>query len=374
MRRANFFLYCSLAGRFGSTMKSNGDMPSSPFFHFDGSVVSSAEEAYWVWRDIVSVLFDVSLADAKAVDSFQARIDSYHLGPLLIGSVESVAQQFRRSPATIARSGVDHYVVQLYPRGGYAGEAEGRTVRVEPGDISILDLSRTLQTQAESFRNLTLVVPRSLLEPLLKNPDGLHGMVLPGRSALGYLLSNYLRTVHETAGSLSAEDGVGLTAATASLIAGCFGPSADAQEPVMAARRGALLLSVKRYIDGNLADPDLTIDHLAREFRLSRATLARMFEPLGGLAGYIRERRLLRCFAEITAPGHAHRSIGDLAYVWGFGNEAAFSRAFRRMFGMSPREARAEASLARRTAQQRLSGSLGEGEPTLAQWIRHLKG
>ncbi|MXQ10432.1 helix-turn-helix domain-containing protein [Microvirga makkahensis] len=349
-------------------------MPSSQFFRFDGSSVSSAEEAYWIWRDIVSVLFDVSLADAKAVDSFRVGVESYHLGPLLIGSAESAAQQFRRSPTTIARSGVDHYVVQLYQQGGYVGEAEGRTVRVEPGDISILDLSRTLQTQAESFRNLTLVVPRPLLEPLLKNPDGLHGMVLPGRSALGHLLSNYLRTVYETAGSLSAEDSAALTAATASLIAGCFGPSADAQEPVMAARRGALLLAVKRYIDGNLADPDLTVDHLAREFRLSRATLARLFETLGGVAGYIRERRLLRCLAEITAPDHAHRSIGELAYVWGFGNEAAFSRAFRRMFGISPREARAEASLARRAAQQRLSGLPDDGGPVLAQWIRNLKG
>ncbi|WP_134494743.1 helix-turn-helix domain-containing protein [Microvirga pakistanensis] len=349
-------------------------MPSSPSFQVDGSLFSSTEEAYWIWRDMVSVLFDVTLPDSSPVEDFRFMIDTYHLGPLLIGNVESVAQQFRRSPTTIARSGVDHYCVQLYSQGGYAGETEGRSVRVEPGDISILDLSRTLRTQAESFRNITLVVPRSLLEPLLKNPDGLHGMVLPGQSALGYLLASYMRTIYETAGTLSAEDGAGLTGATASLIAGCFGPSADAQEPVVAARHGALLLAIKRFIDGNLACPDLTVDRLAREFHLSRATLARMFEPLGGVAGYIRERRLLRCFAEITSPSHAHRSIGDLAYVWGFGNEAAFSRAFRRMFGMSPREARGESGLARRAAYQRLSGSDGSGEPVLPQWIRHLKG
>lgn len=198
-------------------------MPALPSFYFDGSSASSPEEAYWTWRNIVSTIFDVAVPDTQAVETFRVKLDTHHLGPLLIGSVESDAQQFRRSPTTIARSGVDHYLVQLYPQGGYVGEAEGQMVHVEPGDISILDLSRTLHTRAEAFRNLTLVVPRAVLEPLLKNPDGLHGLVLSGRSGLGYLLATYMQTVHETAPSLSAEDGASISEATASLIAGCFG-------------------------------------------------------------------------------------------------------------------------------------------------------
>jgi AraC-like DNA-binding protein len=95
-----------------------------------------------------------------------------------------------------------------------------------------------------------------------------------------------------------------------------------------------------------------------------------MFESLGGLAGYIRERRMFRCLAEITSPTHAHRSIADLAYSWGFGNEAAFSRAFRRMFGMSPREARSEGTLAQIAVQRSRSGADG---PIVAQWIRDLR-
>jgi AraC-like DNA-binding protein len=288
--------------------------------------------------------------------------------------VASDAQQFRRSPATIARSGVDHYLIQFYPQGGYVGEAEGQTVHVEPGDISILDLSRTLQTRAEAFRNLTLVVPRAVLEPLLKNPDGLHGLVLSGRSGLGYLLATYMQTVHETAASLSAEDGASISEATASLIAGCFGPAADAQEVTTIAKRGALILTIKRYIDAHLADPALTVDHIALKFHISRATLSRMFEPLGGVAGYIRERRMLRCFAEITSPANAHRSIADLAYSWGFGNEAAFSRAFRRMFDVSPREARSESGRAQSISRYRLSGLDGTDGPILEQWIRYLRG
>src|SRR3712207_59417 len=118
-------------------------MSGLPSFRFQGSSVSSPEEAYWIWRNIVSQMFDVSVGGTQAVANFQAEIDSHHLGPLLLGSVASNAQEFRRSSVTVARSGVDHYLVQYYPVGSYAGVAGGRTVRVEPGDISILDLSRT---------------------------------------------------------------------------------------------------------------------------------------------------------------------------------------------------------------------------------------
>nr|WP_246408425.1 helix-turn-helix domain-containing protein [Microvirga lupini] len=345
-------------------------MSGLPSFSFDGSTASSTEEAFWSWRSIASPLFDVALPDLRAIDTFEVEVDSYHLGPLVLGSVSANAQQFRRSPLTVARSGVDHYLVQLYLQGGYAGEVEGRPIQVRPGDVSILDLSQTLQTQADNFHNLNFIVPRAVLEPLLKHPDELHGIVHSGQTGLGHVLATYMQTIHKTVGSLTAEDGAAISEATASLIAGCFGPSADTQEIAAAARRGALLLTIKRYIDVSLADPGLTVDRITREFHVSRATLVRMFEPLGGLSGYIRERRMFRCFAEITSPSHAHRTISDIAYSWGFGNEAAFSRGFRRVFDMSPRDARSEGTLAQIAVQRGRSGSNG---PVVAQWIRDLR-
>jgi AraC-like DNA-binding protein len=346
-------------------------MSGLPSFSFSGSAASSAEEAFCSWRSITSPLFDVAPLDSGAACDFNVDVDSFHLGPLVLGSVTASAQQFRRSQLTIARSGVDHYLVQLYSRGGYAGEVEGRPIQVGPGDVSILDLSRTLQTQADSFKNLNFIVPRAVLEPLLKHPDGLHGIVLSGRTGLGHVLATYMQTIQKTAGSLSAEDGAAISEATASLIAGCFGPSAYTQEKAAAAKRGAFLLTIKRYIEASLADQSLSVDRITREFHVSRATLVRMFGPLGGLSGYIRERRMFRCFAELTSPAHTHRSISDIAYSWGFGNEAAFSRAFRRLFDMSPREARSEGNLAQIAVQRSRPGA---GGPIVAQWIRDLRG
>jgi putative transposase len=79
-------------------------MSGLPSFSFDGSAVSSAEEAFWTWRSIASPLFDVALPDPQAVGAFQVTVDSYHLGPLVLGSVTANSQQFRRSQRR--RSGI----------------------------------------------------------------------------------------------------------------------------------------------------------------------------------------------------------------------------------------------------------------------------
>lgn len=91
---------------------------------------------------------------------------------------------------------------------------------------------------------------------------------------------------------------------------------------------------ILRCIEDELCDPALGNDALQRRFFVSRPTLYRMFRPLGGVARYIRERRLLL----------AHRRLRDepdctitfLLYDLGFESERQFQRAFQGRFGMSP--------------------------------------
>jgi AraC-like DNA-binding protein len=69
---------------------------------------------------------------------------------------------------------------------------------------------------------------------------------------------------------------------------------------------------------------------------MSRATLYRVFEQLGGVRRYIQQRRLKGAYQRLTDPVHASERIGTIAAGFGFGNDSAFSRAFRETYGMSP--------------------------------------
>lgn len=98
--------------------------------------------------------------------------------------------------------------------------------------------------------------------------------------------------------------------------------------------------TVRTYIDANLGARDLKPATLARTFGLSRSSLYRLFEPVGGVAGYIRARRLERAHQEIKEPGLNNRRIAPAAYGSGFRSIAAFNRAYLQAYGETPRQSR----------------------------------
>ena len=62
------------------------------------------------------------------------------------------------------------------------------------------------------------------------------------------------------------------------------------------------------------------------------------------MSGWIRDRRLERCRADLRDPRLAGLSILEIATRWGFVSPAHFSRTFRAAYGVSPRDARAAAA------------------------------
>ena len=96
-----------------------------------------------------------------------------------------------------------------------------------------------------------------------------------------------------------------------------------------------------------------------------------MFHPLGGVHAHIKRRRLARAFHDIASPSPRAPKIAEIAYRWGFRDQAGFSRSFRDMFGASPSETRAEGR--ERYARQLASGSPQQGgDAALGGWIRDL--
>ena len=138
-----------------------------PLIHFTSQDLP-AEQNYAIWRQATDTLFDIALHDPGQAGRFQADLTSYSLGSVLLGHTRSVAQCFSRSTTTIARSGIDHIIVQLYMVGGYHGRAGSAEIEVQAGDICVLDCAETFDTQASDFENLTLVIPRVLLEAKLQ--------------------------------------------------------------------------------------------------------------------------------------------------------------------------------------------------------------
>lgn len=103
------------------------------------------------------------------------------------------------------------------------------------------------------------------------------------------------------------------------------------------------------FIDVHLGECELDERMIRDAFALSRPTLYRLFQALGGVARYIRERRLWLAHRHLDRdPGC---SVTWLLYEVGFASERQFQRAFQARYGMSPADWRR----ACRSQPQRLS-------------------
>ncbi|MCF7483028.1 AraC family transcriptional regulator [Vibrio sp. J1-1] len=101
--------------------------------------------------------------------------------------------------------------------------------------------------------------------------------------------------------------------------------------------------NVLDYIHNNLELP-LNVDNISQQSCWSRWQLQRVFQQHTGMsvAHYVRELKL--SFAAERLINSAERSL-DIAIELGFTSENAFSRAFKQMFSLSPREYRQKRQL-----------------------------
>lgn len=95
---------------------------------------------------------------------------------------------------------------------------------------------------------------------------------------------------------------------------------------------------VLRYINQNLADPELSPRSIMQHFRLSHSHLYRAFEGDLGVARIIRNKRLDLAYRTIFLNKHKPLSIKELAFKCGFSPRSQFSVFFKERFGLAPNE------------------------------------
>lgn len=338
-----------------------------PAFGFTADQMGTAANVS-AWREAVATLFEVDELAAGEPGPFRADIGSFAMGPVLIGLSRASGQRFRRTAETIARSGVDHVILQLYLKGGFDGVAGNQPVRVRAGDICLFDLAQTLETRATAFENVTLVVPRPMFGAHLLRVDDLHGLVLPGSSVIARLLAGHLRALFEFAPRMTLDECQSVVEGTVSLLAACLRNELERVEAGFdhSVAASPSLMRIRQYIDAGLGSSDLSANSIAAHFGLSRASLYRLFAPVGGIADYIRSRRLHRAFFDLANSDARSLRISEVARRWQLGTDAHFTRTFKAAYGITPRAAREAALLGVPRDTDATNGA------TISRWMREI--
>jgi AraC-like DNA-binding protein len=290
------------------------------------------------WR----TLFAAHDLDAEP-QNFSGSIETAQIGAMALRIMNAAPQGPGRSRPQIRRDGMDGFVLHLSQH-AYTVETERGVLDVPAGTISLNDLSQPYRrSRVPETDSLIIALPRSSIAALLHDEDALHGLLLHGGA--GRLFADHMRSLAANRYAISKLDAAHLAQATVHMFAACVRPSLEGFERAGAPLDAARLRIAKQYLHSCFTTP-LRIDAMAKALGMSRSQLYRLFEPEGGVARYLVRRRLAAVQAALGDPLE-RRSIGEIGEAYGFGSGAILSRAFRHVYGLSPRDYRASVGGAR---------------------------
>ncbi len=282
---------------------------------------------------MISVIFDVDRIGGPDPASFEASVDAYQIGNLVITDSMQGEQAYSLSPRRNRATGIDLIQVGLYRSGGYRGDANGTSIKGKPGDLQILDLARPMHSVELASAMVCVFLPRELLQERIGDLDDVHGLDL--RFGMGPLLADYLGLLAKRLPEMAEGEGEAAANATLEIIVACLRPTLTNMGAAQSSIQEVMLLRAKGMIEENLRLARLTPDFLIQRLGISRRSLYRLFEPLGGVHHYILRRRLGRIKRARQAPDNRER-IADVAARFGFTCQETFWRAFKRQYGVSP--------------------------------------
>ena len=295
------------------------------------------------WRDRVGHAIDVILPPLSELEKpFHASIDRYQIGPFTLTDCRSDLLLLERSVARISTDTHRDFMFQVYLEGtveNVSVRGSGRAGAPSVANVLVLDMNQPVRMQRNACRLIAFFVPGEVIEEVFPDPEALHGRALVGTTPLTELVIQHVVTLAQNIAHMSAAEAQGAVRVAAQLLAAAYGKQARLSGGARAAARAAMFGQIRRYIQENLYDAELSPERVLDTLQLPRRSLYRMFEQEGGLGAYIRHLRLRRAAHDLAQT--PNMTVTDIAYGLGFKSASDFTRAFRRAYEMAPQDFRA---------------------------------
>lgn len=243
----------------------------------------------------------------------------------------------------------DYYEFYFFLEGNINIRVEGKPINIQPGDFLVIPPgvrhNPEFLDNTTPYRRFVLWISTDYCKHLMVQAPEFGYLCQLSSTAKEYRFSNDVMSANE------------ITAAMFTIIEEIKG-SRFGRDAMVSSRINLLLMMLNRlvYESRNVAgasakarlstvladfinahlEEDLTLERLEKEFFVSRYHIEHVFKEDYGISlhKYIQMKRLYACRDAIGS----HKSIQETYLMYGFKDYSVFFKAFKKEFGISPRE------------------------------------
>ncbi|WP_432449019.1 helix-turn-helix domain-containing protein [Aliiroseovarius marinus] len=275
--------------------------------------------------------------------NFNGQLSRQSLGHVGLSRLTSDPVSYERRRAHIREAREEEYLVTLPRSTSVEFRQLGRDVRCDPGGFIIERGDEPYRFIYENPNDLfVLKVGRKALAERVRQPDRFCARVIDATSGTARLFATMVHQAQTQASELGGGAAETIGRQLLELLGLALDETTDANSSTLSSVRAAHIARVEKFIRENLKNPNLSPDLVAESCGISKRYLHDLFKDVNGTVGQqIRDQRLIAAKDRLAAaPGLA---IAEVAYRFGFSDQAQFSRLFKTRFGMTPSEFKSDA-------------------------------
>jgi AraC-like DNA-binding protein len=296
------------------------------------------------WSRFVSEIFFPLSASFAAPDRFHGTIENWDLGRISLSRFCSGPVCYDRAKRHLGGRSNDDLLITFATRTEASftqGDHDLRCKRngffLERGDLPYRF------SHSDDNELWVLKVPRPVLKSRVRVLDRHLSHVHDASRGIGALFLDTARAIPSRVTQLTSESRDGLGRCLLDLLCLALEDNPNALGSGMSSVRLAHLGRIERYVRKNLADHAMTLERIACDNGVSVRYLHDLFKGSGTTVGqWIRTLRLEAANDDLQSARH-QQTVAEIAYRWGFGGQAQFTRHFKAHFGTTPRELRPKA-------------------------------
>lgn len=232
----------------------------------------------------------------------------------------------------------DAYFGVVLLAGEYLLEQNNREVFLKPGDMTIYDATRPHRIYCpQSFSKLIISIPRQLMHERLAGVEHCTALHMRGEAGAASIASQFIQSVAREVITMPMSTFNHLSESSLDLFTLALN-DVRPQNFNLSRSRSLSLYAVKQFIAQNISNPVLDSAIIAAGTGLSARYINELFHQENtSLMRYVWNCRLAHCHNELKSHGLTKR-VSEIALRWGFNDFSHFSRAFKKKYGINPRE------------------------------------